>query len=135
MADEWYKDGLRFRCMPGCTACCREKGVVFLTVEDLERIRAFLGDEAFRGFEAKLGSVFGCRVIPTEEFGGCPMLGEGGCTINGAKPAQCRSFPFWRKHVGSEAAWAQVQKRCPGVGVGEVHPADEIKRAVMSSPI
>ncbi len=35
--------GLRFECQPGCTACCEQKGFVYLVEADIPRAAAFLG--------------------------------------------------------------------------------------------
>src|SRR5476651_223380 len=45
-------EGLRFECQPGCTACCEQKGLVYLTEGDLARAAAFVGMTA-KAFERK----------------------------------------------------------------------------------
>ena len=37
---------MRFECQAGCTACCTQKGFVYLTEQDLARIAEFLGMSA-----------------------------------------------------------------------------------------
>lgn len=39
---------MRFSCQPGCTRCCTQKGWVYLSVEDVPRLAAFLGMSAGR---------------------------------------------------------------------------------------
>ena len=41
--------GVRFECQRGCTECCRQRGFVYLTEDDMVRAAAFLGitPEAF----------------------------------------------------------------------------------------
>src|ERR1039457_2767618 len=41
--NESMAEGLRFECQPGCTACCTQKGFVYLTAADLPRMASFLG--------------------------------------------------------------------------------------------
>src|SRR5215813_417787 len=38
-------EGLRFACQPGCTACCRQRGFVYLSESDLRRASVYLGME------------------------------------------------------------------------------------------
>ena len=38
------------------------------------------------------------------------------------------TFPFWGRHTESEETWEQAGIRCPGIGTGELHTADEVER-------
>src|SRR5207249_4850966 len=51
---------------------------------------------------------------------------ERGCTVYAARPAQCRTWPFWESNVRSPEAWRQTCESCPGAGRGELIPAEEI---------
>jgi len=44
--------GVRFACQPGCTNCCRRRGYVYLTEEDIGRAALYLGMSAAE-FEGK----------------------------------------------------------------------------------
>ncbi len=52
------------------------------------------------------------------ENGDCILLeGKNVCTVYDARPAQCRTYPFWPKHTGSIEAWFQLMREeCPGAG-------------------
>lgn len=50
------------------------------------------------------------------------------CTIYSARPAQCRTWPFWPYHLISPEQWKRVQNFCPGVGQGNFVPLAEIER-------
>jgi uncharacterized protein len=119
-------DGLRFECRPGCTACCEQKGYVYLTEPDLERAAAFLEMSA-QDFERRY--VYRTRNqmrlrVPREA--NCHFLQDGGCSIHPAKPVQCRVFPFWPELVDSKREWLKTAKYCPGIGSG---PLIQIARA------
>lgn len=45
----------------------------------------------------------------------CIFLRDGKCQVYGARPKQCRTFPFWPENLESEKAWEETAKRCEGV--------------------
>lgn len=111
-------EGLRFACQPGCTACCEQKGFVYLTESDLVRAAAFLGmtPAAFeRQFCYRTRRQLRLRV-PRES--NCHFLRDGGCSIHPAKPTQCRIFPFWPEMLESRREWKKTARYCPGIGQG-----------------
>jgi hypothetical protein len=113
-------EGLRFECQPGCTACCEQKGFVYLTEEDIPRAAQFLGMTA-AAFERKY--VFRTqnrRRLRVPRDSQCSFLRDGGCSIHPAKPTQCRIFPYWPELVESPKEWFQTAKYCPGIGKGEL---------------
>jgi uncharacterized protein len=110
--------GLQFECQPGCTACCTQRGFVYLTELDLLRAAAFLGITA-EAFERQY--VYRTRHLlrlRTPRDTRCHFLREGGCSIHPAKPTQCRIFPFWPELVESRREWRKTARYCPGIGQG-----------------
>jgi Fe-S-cluster containining protein len=111
-------EGLRFECQPGCTACCTQRGFVYLTDSDIARAAEFLGMTA-AAFERKF--VFRTRHrarLRVPRDANCSFLLEGGCSIHPAKPTQCRIFPFWPELVESRREWHKTARYCPGIGKG-----------------
>ena len=109
---------LRFECQPGCTACCTQRGFVYLTENDLARAAEFLGVTA-AAFERRYVYRTSKRMrlrVPREAQ--CHFLREGGCSIHPAKPTQCRIFPFWPELVESRREWKKTARYCPGMGKG-----------------
>ena len=109
---------LRFECQPGCTACCTQRGFVYLTESDLARAAEFLGMTA-AAFERRYVYRTSKRMrlrVPREAQ--CHFLREGGCSIHPAKPTQCRIFPFWPELVESRREWKKTARYCPGMGRG-----------------
>jgi Fe-S-cluster containining protein len=43
-----------------------------------------------------------------------------GCSVYGARPLQCRAFPFWQSIMRSPGAWNTAKTGCPGMGRGAV---------------
>ena len=111
-------EGVRFACQPGCTECCRQKGFVYLTADDLLRMAAYVGMTP-AAFERKYVYRTSRRMrlrVPRE--GTCPFLLDDGCSIHPAKPTQCRIFPFWPELVESRREWKKTARYCPGIGKG-----------------
>jgi hypothetical protein len=108
---------LRFACQPGCTNCCDQSGFVYLSEDDIRRAAKFVGLSP-RAFEARyIYRTRHRRRFRKPPDRQCPFL-EGGCSIHPAKPAQCRTFPFWPELVESRAQWKRTAKYCPGIGKG-----------------
>ena len=111
-------EGIRFACQPGCTACCEQKGFVYLTEPDLLRIAEFLGitpAEFERRYCYRTRRLLRLR-IPKES--NCHFLRDGGCSIHPVKPTQCRIFPFWPELLESRREWKLTARYCPGMGQG-----------------
>ena len=122
---------LRFQCQPGCTACCTQRGFVWLTEEDLVRAAKFLGMTP-RAFERQYIYRTSKRIrlrVPRES--NCHFLRDGGCSIHPVKPTQCRIFPFWPELVESRREWRKSAKFCPGLDHGplvQIETAKELAR-------
>lgn len=109
---------LRFACQPGCTACCTQRGFVYLSEEDLVRAATFLGMTAAE-FERRYVYRTRRRLrLRTPRDSRCHFLRDDGCSIHPAKPTQCRIFPFWPELVESRREWNKTARYCPGMGKG-----------------
>jgi Fe-S-cluster containining protein len=49
-----------------------------------------------------------------------------GCTVYGARPLQCRIYPFWSELLASAEIWRKTAEECPGIGGGAWHSKAEI---------
>ena len=110
--------GLRFECQPGCTACCEQKGWVYLTEDDILRAAQFLGVTAAEFERRHVYRTKRRRRLRVPRDSQCSFLRDGGCSIHPAKPAQCRIFPFWPELVESRREWRKTARYCPGIGKG-----------------
>jgi Fe-S-cluster containining protein len=111
---------MRFECQPGCTACCEQKGFVYITEDDLNNIARFLGmtPEAFeRRFVYRTRNLRRLRVPKDSQ---CFFLNSSGCSIHAVKPVQCRAFPFWPELVEDRKEWHKTASYCPGIGKGDL---------------
>ncbi|MCS7023391.1 MAG: YkgJ family cysteine cluster protein [Bryobacteraceae bacterium] len=128
--------GVRFRCQRGCTACCNQKGWVYLTEEDAQKAARFLRltVEDFKAKYVVQGKNFLRLRKPVDRQ--CPFLEPQGCSIHPAKPTQCRLFPFWPELLEDRSRWEATAIFCPGIGRGPLiqigtalEMAQEMKRA------
>jgi Fe-S-cluster containining protein len=130
MDDQWYKEGLRFKCT-GCGQCCTgSPGYVWINAQEMEAMAQALNIslEAFtRKYTRKVGNRYSLREHPTTYD--CVFLKGKKCDVYTARPKQCRTFPWWPEHMKSPAHWEQVKERCEGVdhpdaplvSIGEIH--------------
>ena len=79
-----------------CVACCRWDGEVHFSPAELDALADLLKmdvrDCAEKFFE--LSDDRRNLRLRMGKMEPCPFLGEGGCTIYEARPAQCRNFPY-----------------------------------------
>ncbi|MEX2206196.1 MAG: YkgJ family cysteine cluster protein [Myxococcota bacterium] len=123
--------GLRFECTM-CGECCTARGEYAHVYLNADEARA-LADELGLGLaEFRRRYTFGDEYGWTQlQFHGeaCVFLepGTNRCTVYGARPTQCRTFPFWRDLV-VDGRWSEdARKLCEGVGRGRLIPIEEIE--------
>ena len=92
----------RFHCHSGLACfnrCCREATLI-LSPYDILRLSRELGlttGEFLRRHtrrEEEAGSGLPLVLVKPARTGGCPFLGEAGCTVYAHRPAACRLFPL-----------------------------------------
>ena len=121
---------IRFTCQPGCINCCNQKGYVYLTEADVTRAAAFLGLSS-AAFEKKyIDRTQRLIRLRKPARSQCHFLQTGGCGIHPAKPTQCRTFPFWPDLLQDEDDWKATKAYCPGIGVGNFVPLEEVEKAL-----
>ena len=121
----FFDNGLRFTCT-GCGDCCRQTpGTVFAAPQEIGPMAALLnmGEEAF--VERYTSPANGGFLIGETDKGCCLLEGDR-CRVYAARPAQCRTFPFWLSNVRSAYAWKNGTSFCPGVGRGELYSREKI---------
>jgi Fe-S-cluster containining protein len=136
----WFRDGLRMRCTQCGNCCSGPSGAVWLEQEDLEALAAFLSLDVSE-LLARYTEVDEGRLTLTEvrERRGyrCVFLargpdGRGRCQVYGARPRQCRTWPFWPENLTTMESWWELAARCPGVargltGTGRRYSLEEIQ--------
>ncbi|TET36996.1 MAG: YkgJ family cysteine cluster protein [Planctomycetota bacterium] len=124
----WWAKGLRFECK-GCGACCTgEPGHVWLTKQELRDIAEYCAIEPRKFRKNSTRRVWRKITLIEQKSGDCLMYHRGrGCLIYPVRPAQCRTYPFWKNILKSPRSWKREGRQCPGIGGGRKFPLEEIK--------
>ncbi|MBI4978676.1 MAG: YkgJ family cysteine cluster protein [Spirochaetes bacterium] len=107
-----------------CGQCCRDRGFVYFTKDDIRRASKVIGmkEKEFAGtYLTHRGNRFFIKVGDN----GCSLLTENGCRIQNGKPVQCSSFPYWDEYIGVNGELVNFDRECPGitkVNDDESHP-------------
>lgn len=116
MSQPWYKKGLRFQCT-GCGQCCTgAPGYVWLTLKEAEAMALFLKmplQEFIQMYTRQVDGELALKEYPRSYD--CIFLRDKKCQVYGARPVQCRTFPFWPENVESKKAWEETARRCEGI--------------------
>lgn len=114
----WNDSGLRFSCTR-CGDCCRrargEEKHVYLETADLERLSRALALTRAELMHRHVERLDAVSLVLRWSETACQFLGPDGCTVYDARPAQCRTFPFWPENLASRESWErEVVADCPG---------------------
>ncbi len=107
--------GFRFRCRRSGNCCARPAGVVRVTDAEVGAMAA-ARSMSTAGFRSRFVDPRGDR-LRDGPGGRCPMLADGAvarCTVYEARPAQCRSWPYW-PGMRIPAVVEQARRFCPGI--------------------
>ncbi len=126
----WYKEGLNFKCTQCGNCCTGAPGVVWVTEAEIAQIAELRGltTEEMRQQHTRL--VEGRTSLTEHENGDCTFFDPKTrrCGVYAARPAQCRTWPFWNSNLESRDAWDTMCESCPGAGHGKFVPLEEIER-------
>jgi Fe-S-cluster containining protein len=136
-SESFYAHGLQFECL-NCGNCCTgAPGYVYLSEGDIASIAEFLKKDKgtiMKQYTRRV-HIFGeKRLSLTEKPNLDCVFWNKLCTIYEARPYQCRSFPFWKRHLVSSREWEKVGQRCPGVNRGPLYTAFQIEELVHGTP-
>jgi hypothetical protein len=112
----WYKNGLRFQCT-GCGQCCTgAPGYIWVTEQEIAAIAQYLNYDLKTFTETYVIEVNG-RLSLREHVSpyDCVFLKDKKCQIYPVRPKQCRTFPWWPRHLGSKQAWEEAARECEGI--------------------
>ncbi len=101
----------------GCGKCCTgSPGYVFVTPDEIEEMADELSItvEAFARLYIRIvdGRFSLKELLPHHD---CVFYKDKKCTVYRSRPKQCRRYPFWPRHMESEASWENVKKECEGI--------------------
>jgi len=118
----WYHEGLRFQCTQCGNCCTGSPGAVWVNDAEIQAIADYLNEPvgAIRLLATKyLNGKVSIKDYPN---GDCYYFDPNsrGCKIYPVRPIQCRTWPFWDRHLTSVDAWNDVGKGCPGINKGKL---------------
>ena len=112
----WYKEGLKFQCT-GCGKCCTgSPGYVWISPEEIAEAANFLQispEEFTRRYTRRIGNRLSLKENSTTYD--CTFLKDKQCRIYGARPKQCRTFPWWKENLETQEEWDEAASRCEGI--------------------
>lgn len=103
---------------------------MWVTDEEIANIADCLGYTDVDTFERRFVRNVGHRKSLVEyPDGDCIFLDpeKRNCLVYGARPVQCRTWPFWTENIESPKAWNHVAKSCLGCNQGRVYTLEEIE--------
>jgi Fe-S-cluster containining protein len=102
---------------------------VYVSDADLTALAAELGQSEQEVEQQFCDHEDGWRFLKRAS-GACVFLTEKGlCGVYKARPKQCGTWPYWEDNIATEKKWVDAVKSfCPGIGKGEVTPADDVQR-------
>ena len=113
----WWKDGIPFSCTQ-CGKCCHirnDMAFVFLNKSERKRL-AITKNMSLEKFERTY-----CLQNKNQDWilkfksGRCVFLKGKKCSVNTAKPTQCRTWPFWPELLVDKKTFKkEVIDFCPG---------------------
>jgi Fe-S-cluster containining protein len=53
--------------------------------------------------------------------------GKAVCGVYEDRPAQCRTWPFWKSNLTSKSAWERAKKTCPGMDKGKRYSVQQVR--------
>jgi Fe-S-cluster containining protein len=133
---KFWEEGIRFECQ-GTGRCCLSRGsygFVYLTLHDRQRLAKALKLTTAAFTRQYCGKTDDHAHLKNPEKD-CPFLEGKGCTVYEARPAQCRTWPFWPENLTPKAWTQEVTAFCPGVGKGRVWSAEEIREQLRQDPV
>src|SRR3984957_1641076 len=96
----WYAGGLKFQCTQCGDCCTGSPGYVWVNQEEIAALAELVG-ESLEEFERQDGRRIGVRRSLMECPNGDCVFFDGAarkCTGYGARPRQCRTWPFWQSN-------------------------------------
>ncbi len=139
-ADEspWYKDGLRFSCSQCGNCCTGGPGAVWYTEPEGNAMAAALGvpvEEFTQKYTRAISDRRSLNEQETSHGFDCVFLdrtskpGMALCRVYMARPAQCRTWPFWPENLRTPQAWraAKAKTPCLGMDNGTLIPVEQIR--------
>ncbi len=135
---EWFanSEGLSFQCTLCGNCCTGPEGYVIVSDAESAALARRL-NLPLPEFLARFtrDTIKGRSLTEKESHAGldCIFLdrdkipGKAVCGVYEDRPAQCRTWPFWKSNLTSRAAWERAKRTCPGMDQGRTYPVQQIR--------
>lgn len=114
--NKWYQEGLKFKCTE-CGKCCTgAPGYVWVSEKEMEEMAAFLNltlKDFMRIYVRRVGQRYSLN--ESSKTFDCVFLKEKKCQVYGARPLQCRTYPWWPDNLRTPASWKETAQTCEGI--------------------
>jgi Fe-S-cluster containining protein len=134
--NEWYAGGLSFSCTCCGNCCTGPQGYVIVSDEEAIALAArfnmsvadFLARYTHKTShgrsltERKTEFGYDCIFLDREK-----IPGKAVCGVYEDRPAQCRTWPFWKSNLTSKNAWERAKRTCPGMDKGKHFTLQQIR--------
>lgn len=115
-----------FQCQQ-CGNCCKGYGGVYVTLEDIRAIAAFIGADP-ETFIDQYCQMSGNRPVLAQAENGRCVFWDRLCAIHPVKPRMCRQWPFIRAVLIDVQNWQTMGDSCPGIQTNV--PDEDVLRIV-----
>ena len=136
--ENWYASGLHFECTQCGNCCSGVPGYVWVSQNEIKEIADFLKlstEEFAKQFLRLLYSKISLIELPNYDCIFLQRIKEGiKCKIYPVRPAQCRTWPFWKMNLKDSSAFLNNTKRCQGINRGKKFPQNQIDELKEKSP-
>ncbi|HYE61850.1 MAG TPA: YkgJ family cysteine cluster protein [Phycisphaerales bacterium] len=135
---EWFAhgEGLAFQCTLCGNCCTGAEGYVLFTDAEAAALARRLNitlpeflelytHDTIRGRSLKERETthgFDCVFLDRDK-----IPGKAVCGVYEDRPAQCRTWPFWKSNLTSRWAWERAKRTCPGMDKGRVYPVQQVR--------
>lgn len=114
--EEWFSDGLRFKCT-ACGKCCTgSPGYVYLSSMDLDRLSTHFKltpKEFLKKYARQVEEQYALLDRPGSYD--CIFLKDKKCTVYESRPTQCRTYPWWIYNLREPKDWEEAAQHCEGI--------------------
>lgn len=135
-AGSWYRDGLRFECTRCGNCCTGSSGTVTVNDAEIAALAACVevDEAAFREQCTRVMSDGTVSLREKPNYDCVFWARERGCLVYEARPAQCRTWPFWGTKAASRQRWDEEGRHCPGMNRGRLYTLEEIGECTANTP-
>jgi Fe-S-cluster containining protein len=135
---EWFSHGpgLSFSCTMCGNCCTGPEGYVLVTEAEVQALATRFGmsvQDFLEQYTHKTRQGRSLKERKTEFGMDCIFLdrqkipGKAVCGVYEDRPAQCRTWPFWKSNLTSRNAWERAKRTCPGMDKGKLYTVQQIR--------